>query len=107
MQQSGHDIHILTKHFQKLNRLISDLKTRFDYIKNQNAELKSENQRLVKINKIQKNSIDKLEAKLKSKNIAVLISQKDNTSAKHTLNKLIEEVDKCILILNKNCKNES
>lgn len=68
-------------------------------LKNENNALKEEIAHLNKLIRIQKNSIKDLEENLKSKKIANLLSKKDKTSAKHTLNSLIDEVERCIKLV--------
>ncbi len=69
-------------------------------LKDENQKLQEDNSHLNKLIRIQKNTIKELEENLKKKKLAGLISKKDKTSAKHTLNSLIDEIDRCIKLVN-------
>jgi len=75
------------------------VKSSIAQLKKEKQELEKENIHLNKLLKIQKNTIRDLEESLKTKKVAKLISSKDNTTAKHTLNALISEIERCIKLV--------
>jgi hypothetical protein len=94
------------KHSEYTKHALEQLSTNLKEIGEKSIRLKKENQllqeevlRLEKLVKIQKNSIQKLEEKLKTKIIAEMLGSKDKTTAKHRLTKLIEDVEACMKLL--------
>lgn len=99
MQASENDIENLHKRVTDMIQLLQKQKAGIATLKSEIEVLKAENQHLNKLLRIQKNSIKSLEQEVKTKKIATVLSKKDKTAAKLTLNKLIEEVDKCIKLV--------
>jgi chromosome segregation ATPase len=99
MQLSESDIHNIDQRFESLFLQIEELKKALLAAKQNQAALKQENARLNQLVRIHKNSMKALEKSVQTSKNANVLSQKDKTSVKHVLNKLIEEVDKCMLLL--------
>lgn len=94
------------KHSELTKLALEQLTANLQEIGEKSVRLKKENQllheevlRLEKLVKIQKNSIQKLEEKLKTKIIAEMLGSKDKTTTKHRLTKLIEDVEACMKLL--------
>lgn len=89
-----------TKHaLEQISTNLQEIGEKSILLKKENLLLHEEVKRLEKLVKIQKNSIQKLEEKLKTKVIAEMLGSKDKTTAKHRLTKLIEDVEACMKLL--------
>lgn len=89
-----------TKHaLEQISANLQEIGEKSIRLKKENLLLHEEVNRLEKLVKIQKNSIQKLEEKLKTKVIAEMLGSKDKTMAKHRLTKLIEDVEACMKLL--------